>query len=214
MPKALAIGKNRSTESKDPGHAARAFRKWTYIPDLVVFDLDFTMWFPAMDELHNEKITKDPVTGVVTDAIGWQVHFYPEIQAVLSVLKTDPQFRNTKIGVASRTEEIETAKTCLGLMDVALKGEDGVEVAKMPLGSIADFVTVFPGSKTTHFKLLKEQSGLAFEDMLFNDDEMENVHDVSALGVVCSYCPDGLTVASWLQGMEDFQLAKKQQTMQ
>ncbi|EEY62649.1 uncharacterized protein PITG_14425 [Phytophthora infestans T30-4] len=196
MPKDLAPGKNRSTEGKDPEFAARVFRKWTYIPQLVVFDLDFTMWFPAMDELHNEKITKDPITGDVTDAIGWQVHFYPEIHAVLSVLKTDPQFRNTKIGVASRMEEIETAKKVLGLMDVTLR----------------DFVTIFPGSKTTHFKQLKEQSGIAFEDMLFNDDDLENVHDVSALGVVCSYCPEGLTVASWLQDMEDFQLAKMQQS--
>ncbi|GMF38783.1 unnamed protein product [Phytophthora lilii] len=212
MPKALAPGKNRSTESKDPDHAVHAFTKWTYIPDLMVFDLDFTMWFPAMDELHGERITKDPTTGVVTDAVGQQVHFYGEIEAVLSVLKTDPQFRHTKIGVASRTEEVETAKTCLGLMDVVLRGEDGVVAAKKPLGDLADFVTVFPGSKTTHFKQLKEQTGFAFEDMLFNDDDMENIHDVSALGVVCSHCPDGLTVASWLQGMEDFQLTKKQQS--
>eukprot|EP00644_Phytophthora_capsici_P012062 jgi/Phyca11/505316/fgenesh2_kg.PHYCAscaffold_12_\ len=211
MPKDLAPGKNRSIESKDPDHATRVFRKWTYIPTLVVFDLDFTMWFPAMDELHNDKITKDPVTGDVTDAIGWRVHFYPEIHSVLSVLKTDPQFRNTKIGVASRTEEIETAKRVLSLMDVELRGQDGVLVAKKPLGDIADFVTVFPGSKTTHFKQLKEQSGVQFDVMLFNDDDMENVHDVGALGVVCSHCPEGLSVASWLQGMEDFQLNKKQQ---
>lgn len=213
MPKALAPGKNRSTESKDPDHAALAFRKWTYIPELVVFDLDFTMWFPAMDELHNEKITKDLVTGDVTDVIGWQVHFYPEIHAVLSVLKTDPQFCDTKIGVASRTEEVETAKKVLRLMDVVLRGEDGGEAGKRPLGDMANFVTVFPGSKTTHFQQLKEQSGIAFEDMLFNDDDEENVHDVGALGVVCSHCPEGLTVASWLQGMEDFQLAKMQQNM-
>ncbi|EEY62647.1 uncharacterized protein PITG_14421 [Phytophthora infestans T30-4] len=212
MPKDLAPDKNRSTESKDPEFAARVFRKWTYIPQLVVFDLDFTMWFPAMDELHNEKITKDPITGDVTDAIGWQVHFYPEIHAVLSVLKTDPQFRNTKIGVASRMEEIETAKKVLGLMDVTLRGKDVEQMIKKTLEDIADFVTIFPGSKTTHFKQLKEQSGIAFEDMLFNDDDLENVHDVSALGVVCSYCPEGLTVASWLQGMEDFQLAKMQQS--
>ncbi|KAL4129854.1 hypothetical protein PRIC2_005861 [Phytophthora ramorum] len=127
MPKALAPGKNRSTESKDPDHATRAFRKWTFTPELVVFDLDFTMWFPAMDELHGEKITKDPVTGNVTDAVGEQVHFYPEIHAVLSVLKSDPQFRHTKVGVASRTEEIENANTCLQLMDVSLRGEDGGE---------------------------------------------------------------------------------------
>ncbi|KAH7460667.1 hypothetical protein PRNP1_006080 [Phytophthora ramorum] len=212
MPKALAPGKNRSTESKDPDHATRAFRKWTFIPELVVFDLDFTMWFPAMDELHGEKITKDPVTGNVTDAVGEQVHFYPEIHAVLSVLKSDPQFRHTKVGVASRTEEIENANTCLQLMDVSLRGEDGGEAVSKSLGSMADFVTVFPGSKTTHFKQLHEQSGVAFEDMLFNDDEQGNVQDVSALGVVCSHCPEGLTVASWLQGMEDFQLAKKQQS--
>ncbi|GMF62678.1 unnamed protein product [Phytophthora fragariaefolia] len=171
------------------------------------------MWFPAMDELHAEKLEKDPATGDVTDAAGWQVHFYPEIHAVLSVLKTDPQFRHTKIGVASRTEEVATAKTVLGLMDVQLCGPDGSDAGKHPLSSLADFVTVFPGSKTTHFRQLHEQSGVPFEDMLFNDDEDGNVRDVSALGVVCSYCPEGLTVASWLQGMEDFQIAKKQQSL-
>ncbi|KAG7377420.1 Magnesium-dependent phosphatase 1 [Phytophthora boehmeriae] len=217
MPKPLAEGKNRSTESNDPDHATRVFKKWTYIPQLVVFDLDFTLWFPAMDELHGERFVKDPVTGGVTDAVGQQVHFYPEVCAVLSVLKTDPQFRNTKIGVASRTEEIENAKKCLELMDVVLRDQVAVEdetgkSVKKPLGSIAAYVTVFPGSKTAHFKMLREQSGVAFEDMLFNDDEEGNVADVSDLGVVCSHCPEGLTVASWLQGMEDFQLAKKQQS--
>ncbi|OWY98411.1 Magnesium-dependent phosphatase-1, partial [Phytophthora megakarya] len=108
-------------------------------------------------------------------------------------------------------EEIETAKKVLGLMDVILRGEDG-DVEMKTLGDIADFVTVFPGSKTTHFQQLKEQSGFEFEDMLFNDDDMENIHDVGALGVVCSQCPEGLTVESWLQGMEDFQLVKKQQS--
>ncbi|RLN86474.1 hypothetical protein BBJ28_00004696 [Nothophytophthora sp. Chile5] len=211
MPKPLAEGKNRSTESTDPDHAARAFRQWRHVPELVVFDLDFTMWFPAMDEVHGERFAKDPVTGVVTDAVGEQVHFYPEVEAVLSVLQTDPQFRDTKVGVASRTEEIEYAKTCLGLMDVVLRGEDaeeGGDVVKKSLRSIADYVTIYPGDKTTHFKELKKKSEIAFEDMLFCDDDADNVKDVGGLGVTCVHCPEGLTVASFLQGMEAFQNAK------
>lgn len=181
-------------------------RTWEHIPRLVVFDLDFTLWQPEMYELYGAPFKKHATTGAVTDRNGEQVHFFPAVDAVLSLLELDPQFRNsTEVAVASKTTEPQWAKTCMRLMDVAL--EDGT---KKSLHSVVDYEAIYPRNKRVHFEQLKEQSGVEYEDMLFFDNEFGNIRDISKLGVVCNYCPNGLSDGAWLQGMEDFQKAKRQ----
>ncbi|KAF4131298.1 Acid Phosphatase [Phytophthora infestans] len=97
MPRAKAkiTLKAKRAKSKTSGSSSRphaAFRKWDHIPRLVVFDLDFTLWFPEMYELWGAPFKKNPKTGVVTDCKGEQVHFFGAVHTVLSILETDPQF--------------------------------------------------------------------------------------------------------------------------
>ncbi|RLN86473.1 hypothetical protein BBJ28_00004695 [Nothophytophthora sp. Chile5] len=195
--------------------AAAAPRQWKHIPRLVVFDLDYTLWFPAVDELSGEPFRKSLDTGAVSDQWGEELHFLPDVHAIMSVLETDPQFHGvTMTAIASRTTEIESAKACMGLMDVSISGSvatreaDGL-VEKKALESIADYVAIYPRSKLAHFEQFQQQSGVAYEDMLFFDDEFRNVCDVQQLGVTCQHCRGGLTEKAWLEGMQAFQKAKK-----
>ncbi|KAL3661993.1 hypothetical protein V7S43_012800 [Phytophthora oleae] len=230
MPRAKAKMKLKAKRAKSTtsGSASRlhsASRKWDHIPRLVVFDLDFTLWYPEMYELWGAPFKKNSSTGVVTDCKGEQVHFFGAVHTVLSILETDPQFRDTtEVAVASRTTEPKWAKTCMRLMDVDIGGaepkeegedkdleEDGEdeETEKMSLQSIVDYEAIYPRNKRVHFEQLKKDSGIPYEDMLFFDNEYGNVHDIQKLRVTCSYCPQGLTEGSWIQGMEAFQAAKR-----
>lgn len=195
-------------------HANPLAREWRHVPKLVVFDLDFTLWLPEMYELDGAPFRKNPATGAVTDRAGEQVRFFPAVDAVLSVLELDEQFRHeTEVAVASRTTEPHWAKTCMRLLDVELTATDGSS-RKASLQSVVDYEAIYPRNKRVHFAQLKEQSGVEYADMLFFDNEYGNIRDISALGVVCAYCPHGLSDGAWLQGMEAFQQAKQQQQQQ
>lgn len=214
----MARAKTKTRGSSDAAAAAAAgganplARAWQHIPKLVVFDLDFTLWLPEMYELYGAPFKKSATTGVVTDRSGEEVHFFPAVHSVLSILELDPQFTHTtEVAAASKTTEPQWAKTCMRLMDVTLTPvEGGGEPSKKSLQSIIDYEAIYPRNKRVHFSQLKEQSGVEYEDMLFFDNEYGNIVDVGKLGVVCAYCPQGLSEGSWIQGMEAFQQAKRE----
>ncbi|KAE8890770.1 hypothetical protein PF005_g7392 [Phytophthora fragariae] len=179
-------------------------RQWTRVPRLVVFDLDYTLWSPYIDVLSGGSFTETEHPGTVLDRYGGELSLLPDVQAVLDVIETDLRFGATKVAIASRTGEIEAAKECMGLLKVRIGGQE-----MRTLQSIASYVEIYPTCKLAHFNEFVQQSGVAYEDMLFFDDEYRNVQDVSKLGVTCQYCEDGLTWTSWLQGMEAYQKAKR-----
>lgn len=67
---------------------------------------------------------------------------------------------------------------------------------------------VYPGGKKAHFRRIHEASGVAYEDMLFFDNESWNVREVGALGVVSVYTPKGMTGAAWREGLAKFAAAR------
>lgn len=201
MPRAKA---KRSSASTRDGVS----QDWQHIPRLVVFDLDFTLWFPEMYELDGSPFRKNASTGVVTDRSGEEVQFFPAVRSVMDTLVNDERFKNTtEIAMASRTTEPQWAKTCMRLMDLDLSSR------KVSLQSVVDYEAIYPRNKRVHFEQLKKDSGVEYEDMLFFDNEYSNIVDVGRLGVVCAYCPRGLSEGSWLQGMEAFQEAKKKSAL-
>lgn len=72
------------------------------------------------------------------------------------------------------------------------------------LHALASHREIYPGSKVAHFARIRERSGAAYGDMLFFDNEAWNVREVERLGVVCVYCPRGLTRAAWEEGVLKF----------
>ena len=66
-----------------------------------------------------------------------------------------------------------------------------------------DYMEIYPGSKTTHFKKLEKKSGVPYEEMLFFDDESRN-KNVEELGVVMQLIRDGVTTAEVNKGVESW----------
>ena len=66
------------------------------------------------------------------------------------------------------------------------------------------FAEIYPSSKLKHFSSLKAASGIAFENMLFFDDEQRNIREVSRLGVTCVSVDHGMTLELFETGLRRY----------
>lgn len=64
---------------------------------------------------------------------------------------------------------------------------------------------IFPADKRLHFAELHKASGIAYEDMLFFDDESQN-RNVESLGVVMRLVEDGVTFEEVEAGVRDWRM--------
>lgn len=71
--------------------------------------------------------------------------------------------------------------------------------------SLFDYLEIYPGSKTTHFRRLAEVTGIDFRDMLFFDDEHRNAEVHTKLGVKFVHVgPQGLNRATFNRGIQEW----------
>eukprot|EP01041_Mallomonas_annulata_P005414 gene5414-10839_t len=159
------------------------------LPKLVVFDLDFTLWKPELYQLSGSPFRRDK-TGRILDKRGTEILLFPGVDNIIRQIKS--WGNDTKIGIASRTDEPEWAAEVLSLM----------EIDNVPLRNYFDFQEIYPGSKITHFHRLNTVSGIPFNKMIFFDDWDLNCNEVSRLGVVCIECPAGLNTSIFELGLQ------------
>ncbi|KAF0717282.1 Aste57867_2390 [Aphanomyces stellatus] len=192
-------------------------RPWTRIPKLIVFDLDFTLWYPEMYELAGAPFRRD-ADGVVHACDGEEVHLFDDVHPILHEIALSPAFADTQVAVASRTEYPEWARECLGLILVRFhtmsEEEKGqlrrrqLDASAESLANLVHLQAIYPTNKRVHFKQLRDESGVDFDEMLFFDNEYGNIRDISSIGVTSVYCPNGMTLDVWRQGMVEFQKTK------
>ena len=143
-------------------------------PKLVVFDLDFTLWDAAgtwCDHLYPPFKIR---SGRIFDSRGSELKLYPGTIDILEELK----YEHFDLGIASRTNEPDWARELLDLLNVR---------------DYFRYEEIYPGSKVTHFKRLRNKSGLNYEDMIFFDDEQRNITEVGDLGVNCILVKNGIS---------------------
>lgn len=121
-----------------------------------------------------------------TDIHGRSVTPYPEATEILEELKA----AGIVLGVASRTTEIKGARKLIEAL-----GWDKYLTHK----------EIFPGCKITHFNNLTASSKIPLEDMLFFDDEMRNIRDLTSHGVVCKEVKDGVNRNEVKKGLINFE---------
>lgn len=132
--------------------------------------------------------------------------FYKDIPTILSSAKSLPPSshpnnnnNNNKgilIAAASRTHAPDLATTLLKQLTIPPDSKRAIEYF--------DILQIFPGDKKQHFaKIQKASGGVAFEEMLFFDDEMRN-RNVEQLGVVMCLVSQGVTVAEVDRGVREW----------
>ena len=143
------------------------------LPQLIVFDLDFTLWDCGgtwCDCLTPPFQIRD---GRVIDRTGRHVQLYEDVIDILD----DCDARNIPIAVASRTEQPDWARQLLDLLGIRDRFA---------------YEEIDPSSKLQHFAALQQSSAMDYPEMLFFDDERRNIEEVSDLGVLSILVPDGM----------------------
>ena len=70
------------------------------------------------------------------------------------------------------------------------------------------FSEIYPSSKLRHFNALMEQTDISFDSMLFFDDEMRNIREVSGLGVKSIHLESGIHWEQFQRARNSFGASK------
>ena len=142
---------------------------------LIVFDLDLTLWHCApllwCDQLTLPLLRT--ASGQVFASCRNEIRLYPEVPDLLTRLISGGHL----LGLASRTSAPDIARELLELLGI---------------GHHFAHQQIYPGDKSAHFRALHAETGVAFRDMIFFDDEQRNIESVSRLGVAAHLVPNGM----------------------
>lgn len=146
---------------------------------LIVFDLDLTLWHcsPLLwcDQL-TPPLRRDD-RGRVFSSCRSEVRLFPEVPELLDELSSAGHL----LALASRTSAPALARELLGLFGIAHHFAHQ---------------QIYPGDKAAHFRALHEETGIAFGDMIFFDDELRNIDSVARLGVAAHLVGSGMNRAA------------------
>lgn len=188
------------------------------LPTMIVFDLDDCLWTPEMHTLGYPGPTK-PVKGKVEGfaeelVIGMKcpngptVKLFDGARKALIELATDRAYQDIIIAVASSSLEPTYSDACLSNIEVI----PGVTMRSMVQFAQIGRTGKLSSRKTTHFKLLHEESGVTYNEMLFFDDCNwgDHVGDVgNVYGVIGCRTPYGLQLSEFYDGLARYNKAAK-----
>lgn len=150
--------------------------------DLIVFDLDYTLW-PFYVDCSDPPFKKTEKH--IVDTCGGKVKPYPDSTIILKKLSA----LGYKIAIASRTGAIKDACELINLFGWK---------------QYINYQEIYTGCKVSHFTQFKKQSGIPFERMLFFDDEERNIVDINRLGSVAVLVEAGVSSNVVAEGLEYF----------
>ena len=157
---------------------------------------------------------KTPDADALLDASGAAVKLCGNTRQILREIRTQQAWReiDAKVAYVSCTDEPAWADECLRKFTLGpdAEGGDGGEgagSAATTLKECGDFEEIYKSNKKAHFTRLQKKTGVAFEEMIFFDNEKHNCTSVSQLGVVCVHC-QRVERAVWRQGLEKFAESK------
>lgn len=110
---------------------------------------------------------------------------------------------HVKIGAASRSTAPDLARDMLKLLRIPKSPSVSGSSPGVRAHDYFSYLQIFPGSKTTHFERIRRESGIAYEEMLFFDDESRN-REVEGLGVVMWLVRDGVSRKEVDKGVESW----------
>lgn len=152
------------------------------IPTLIVFDLDYTLWDCGGTWCDCMTPPFRHTESGPSDSYGRIVTLYDGVLDALDWCDDN----GVIMALASRTGEPSWARQLIAMLGISERFK---------------FKEIFPSTKVVHFKNLQRDSGIAYEDMLFFDDEMRNIREVCDLGVTSIFVRNGLSYSLFKEGL-------------
>lgn len=117
--------------------------------------------------------------------------FYPAVSSIVYACKN----RSIPLALASRTHAPDLARDMLKGLHIIPTFSDDPNTNRSSGRAIDyfDHIQIYPATKTQHFSRIHHSSGVAYEDMLFFDDEARNRNVETELGVTFCLVRDGIT---------------------
>ncbi|KAK3687892.1 acid phosphatase-domain-containing protein [Podospora appendiculata] len=186
------------------------------LPQLIVLDLDYTLW-PFYSDIH----IATPIRAVpssnhatISDRNGETFALYPDVPHILHLL---PQ-AGIKLGVASKSPVGDLCRDVLKHLRLPpaagpQQPTDGYESAsktsrwgssgkgRKTIEVFEAGLEIYEGTKLRHFEAISRRTGVPFEEMLFFDDERPNF-EVERLGVTMHLVSNGLTWTELERGIQ------------
>ena len=236
-PQSFLNNNNMGKGSNSAFTAASSSCNSELLPSLIVFDLDDCLWTPEMHELsgmpsvpvegpldprdNNSQLgtvgMKVPSRRRGNKGFDWGgyahdgeevVELYPGARLVLRELATNPKYARVMIAVASSSLEPSYSRACINGIEIV----DGLTMKDMISYSQIGREGQLTSRKTSHFKLIHEQSGIPYDEMLFFDDCNwgDHVGDLqNAFGVTGVRTPQGLQLDEFHHGLEKYKNRRK-----
>ena len=205
-------------------------------PSLVVFDLDDCVWSPEMYTLNEVPSTASAVRGSLGDGKGEGVvgvrsgseviRLFPgALQAFQRVLAGEygAEMRLAAASSADTPQAVRIGRAAMAILEVmpgvtlleafsraggGFEGTPGGAGGNLQIGRTAPLTS---DKSKTHFPILRENTGVAYEEMLFFDDCNWTDHCTAverALGVVAQRTPHGMQVEEWEAGLQKWRGAR------
>lgn len=140
---------------------------------IFVFDLDFTIWDAGGTWCDCTVPPYSNVNNHVIDAYGAEIVLYDDVKNILNLLKD----KGKTIAAASRTNAPHIAIELL---------------ERFGIRHFFHLEEIYPSSKIKHLNQIIGRTGNSVNDIVFFDDEMRNIHEVSAMGIKSIHLDDGL----------------------
>jgi magnesium-dependent phosphatase 1 len=173
------------------------------LPKLVVFDLDYTLWPFWIDTHVLPPLKPSPDHAAAFDRRSEAFSFYADVPAILLALPA----LGVRTAVASRTQAEALARDLLRMLWLVPEGvveEKAVAKSKQYAWDAFDAgLEMYDRDKVHHFQAIQARTGIAYEDMLFFDDEERNF-TTEKLGVTMWLVRDGVTWDEFERGVAEW----------
>jgi len=181
-------------------HPAGTGKVTELMPRVIVFDMEGVCWSPEMYQTKGDPPywSVDPVTAV--NSAGEAIRLHPAVRRVWASLHAlRSSVHDIQVAVASSSIR-RKAQALLELYEVA----PGVRMWDVIEPGLFEMYYRKGQGKRPHLAAILKKTGVNAEDMLFVDDNRDNIASVQELGCVAVHTPYGLSEQAWAGALHTF----------